>query len=75
MTIKNEVMKENEMPERIYLFDYNDAMVKPLKGDTMYVREDVFIEKADKFINSFFHPDDTELKKVILDEFHKYMKG
>lgn len=35
----------------------------------------IFIEKADKFINSFFHPDDTELKKGILDEFHKYMKG
>lgn len=36
---------------------------------------DAFIEKADKFISSFFHPDDTELKKGILDEFHKYMKG
>ena len=68
-------MKANEMPERIYLFDYNDAMVTPLEGDTVYVREDAFIEKADKFISSFFHPDDTELKNGILDEFHKYMKG
>ena len=40
------VMKANEMPERIYIFDYNDAMVTPLEGDTMYVREDAFIEKA-----------------------------
>ena len=39
-------MKANEMPERIYLFDYNEAMVTPLEGDTMYVREDVFIKKA-----------------------------
>lgn len=39
-------MKANEMPERIYLFDYNDAMVTPLEGDTVYVREDAFIEKA-----------------------------
>lgn len=40
-----------------------------------YIHSDSFIEKADKFISSFFHPDDTELKKGILDEFHKYMKG
>lgn len=39
-------MKANEMPERIYIFDYNDAMVTPLEGDTTYVREDAFIEKA-----------------------------
>ena len=63
------------MPQKIYLFDYNDAMVTPLEGDTVYVREDAFIEKADKFVSSFFHPDDTELKKIALDEFHKYMKG
>ena len=62
-------------PEKIYLLDYNDAMVTPLEGDTVYVREDAFIEKADKFISSFFHLDDTGLKKVALDEFHKYMKG
>ena len=40
-----------------------------------YVRKNTFIERADKFISSFFHPDDTELKMGILDEFHKYMKG
>ena len=39
-------MKANEMPERIYIFDYNDAMVTPLEGDTVYVREDAFIEKV-----------------------------
>jgi hypothetical protein len=39
-------MKANEMPERIYIFDYNDAIVTPLEGDTTYVREDAFIEKA-----------------------------
>ena len=43
-------MKANEMPERIYLFDYNDAMVTPMEGDTVYVREDAFIEKAAKWI-------------------------
>ena len=39
-------MKANEIPERVYLFDYNDAMVTPLEGDTVYVREDAFIKKA-----------------------------
>ena len=42
-------MKANEMPEKIYLFDYNDAMVTPIEGDTVYVREDAFIEKAKKW--------------------------
>lgn len=45
-------MKANKMPERVYLFDYNDAMVTPLEGDTVYVREDAFIEKALKFIKT-----------------------
>ena len=35
-----------EMPEKIYIFDYNDAMVTPMEGDTVYIREDAFIEKA-----------------------------
>lgn len=30
-----------EMPERIYLFDCNDAMVTPLEGDTEYIRKDI----------------------------------
>ena len=47
-------MKANEMPERVYLFDYNDAMVTPLEGDTTYVREDAFIEKAVQFIKDYF---------------------
>lgn len=34
------------MPERIYLFDCNDAMTTPLEGDTEYIRKDSFIEKA-----------------------------
>ncbi len=43
-------MKAKEMPEKIYLLDYNDAMVTPLEGDTTYVREDAFIEKAQLFL-------------------------
>ena len=63
-------MKANEMPEKIYIFDYNDAMVTPLEGDTVYVREDAFIEKAVEWINKNFNmPDDFNKKKK------KAMKG
>ena len=77
-------MKANEAPEKIYiqpntideLPHQNIVYTKPLADNSIeYTRTDAFIEKADKFISSFFHSDDTELKKVILDEFHKYMKG
>lgn len=73
------IMKANEAPEKIYLTsDEKTSYVFTRKrSDNMgieYTRTDAFIEKADKFISSFFHPDDTELKKSILDEFHKYMK-
>ena len=60
-------MKANEMPEKIYLFDYNDAMVTPLEGDTVYVREDAFIEKA----KSWFIQQHTGM----WNEFKNYMKG
>ncbi len=39
------------MPERIYIFDYNDAMVTQIEGDTVYVREDAFIEKACEWLS------------------------
>ena len=38
-----------EMPERIYLFDYNDALTTPLEGDTEYIRKDI----VDKMIKDF----------------------
>ena len=78
-------MKVNEMPEKIYLFDYNGAMVTPIEGDTTYVREDAFIEKATQFLY------DYNQKQVIkhgaratlgcgeytinIYEFRKYMEG
>lgn len=75
-------MKENKAPEKIYVPTAGDElhyhMTCPnneFQDSIEYTRTDAFIEKADKFISTFFHPDDTELKKSILDEFHKYMKG
>ena len=80
-------MKANEMPERIYLFDYNDAMVTPLEGDTVYVREDAFIEKACEWLRTHSEADYFELipdanycgagnlnKKRMIEEFRKYME-
>ena len=76
-------MKANEMPERIYLFDYNDAMVTPLEGDTVYVREDAFIEKAENFLEmlgyGFTITDNITHKNYdkeqLIEDFRKYMEG
>jgi len=83
-------MKPNEMPEKIYLFDYNDAMVTPLEGDTVYVMEDAFIEKACEWIKTnmddYIHVEyDTATgkptneahiaHKKVVEDFRKYMKG
>ena len=77
-------MKANEMPERIYIFDYNDAMVTPLEGDTVYVREDAFIEKACGWIkenitnnpnaNSVLVRNGCVTLGMLIDDFINYMK-
>ena len=75
-------MKAKEMPEKIYLFDYNDAMVTPLEGDTVYVREDAFIEKACEFLKSYRQDTPDGLGYIAgivndktIEDFKKYMKG
>lgn len=75
-------MKANEMPERIYIFDYNDAMGTPLEGDTVYVREDAFIEKAVQFIKDYFQFEgqpwykngEPTVKDKAIERFINYMK-
>ena len=75
-------MKANA-PEKIYLekeFPDNGVLpcglhYSPSPTDIEYTRTDAFIEKADEFIGSFFHPDDTELRNCLLKKFHEYMKG
>lgn len=75
-------MKANEAPKKIYvkithpISDEYTEMIAFEDGDGIeYVRTDVFTEKADEFIGSFFHPDDTELRNCLLKKFHEYMKG
>lgn len=67
---KNNIdMKANEMPERIFIFDYSEAMVTPLEGDTVYVREDAFIEKACDYLKEH-----TLLSNLTIDDFRKAME-
>ena len=70
------------MPERIYIFDYNDAMVTPLEGDTTYVREDAFIDKAcellvdciEDFMARRMEIWDEECKKQTLENLRNALK-
>ena len=77
-------MKANA-PEKIYVVDatfpdYVDFDGSPIntkridEHDIEYIRTDAFIEKADEFISTFFHPDDTELIDAVLNRFHEHMK-
>ena len=71
-------MKTKEMSEKVYLLDYNEAMVTPIEGDTIYVREDAFIEKACDYINRHLALLDTENNNCMtewLEKFKETMKG
>lgn len=74
-------MKAN-VPEKIYctpaeggLYFTTTKPEPPFAEGVEYIQTDAFIEKADEFIGSFFHPDDTELRNCLLKKFHEYMKG
>ena len=69
-----------EMPERIYLFDCNDAMATPLEGDTEYIRKDFFIKKACKFLKEHREEVRTEdngisgwIPERFIEDFKEYM--
>lgn len=81
-------MKANELPERIYLFDCNDALTVKTEGDTEYIRTDAFIEKACDWLRTHSEMDFFELipvgnycgagnlnKKKMIEDFRNYMKG
>ena len=70
-------MKAKEMPDKIYIFDYNDAMVTPLEGDTVYVREDAFIEKACEYLMEYEFNDSPTIadRRKRVEDFKKYIEG
>ena len=63
-------MKANEAPEKIYL-NQDDGLIwhcRSYKDDIEYIRTDVFIEKALKFLDGCI-PDYIELKHANVDTF------
>ena len=70
-------MKAKEMPDKIYIFDYNDAMVTPLEGDTVYVREDAFIKKACEYLMEYEFNDSPTIadRRKRVENFKKYIEG
>lgn len=59
-----------EMPERIYLFDCNDAITTPLEGDTEYIRKDIVddmikIAEAHAFFAGSEHAREEVIEKAI----------
>ena len=75
---KDKIMKA-KAPEKIYLLDYNDAMVTPLEGDTIYVREDAFIEKACEWLRDNYlkypNEDCSDTKRFVTDFAYYIKKG
>ena len=68
-------MKANEMPEKIYIFDYNDAMVTSIEGDTVYVRKDAFIEKAWDWIeDNLLSSNQQDKSRFYYEQFINYIK-
>ena len=69
-----------EMPERIYLFDCNEAMTTPLEGDTEYIRKDSFVNKACEWLREHRDYVATEdngisgwIPERFIEDFKKYM--
>lgn len=81
LCIKNfkNYIKVMEVPDKIYVgidpiwgnmyvnYDKNDI------DNIEYIRKDTFIKKADEFISTFFHPDDTDLIDAVLNRFHEHI--
>ena len=71
-------MEANEAPMKIYYAPYGDMRVNhPITdNDIEYIRTDVFIEKAERYIRSVAdgldRDDDVE---AFISEFRKHMKG
>lgn len=69
-----------KVPEKVYIDDFGSGFSHgwhtehSYEKDIEYIRKDVFMEKADEFISTFFHPDDTELIDAVLNRFHEHMK-
>lgn len=64
-----------EMPERIYLFDCNDAMTIPLEGDTEYIRKDIVDEMIKTAEDHAFFAGTEYTRKEMVDKDYELMLG
>jgi len=74
-------MKENEVPEKIYIFenpilDFTKLSVKQSDTDIEYIRKDAFLKKACEYLMDYEFNDSPTItdRRKRVDEFIKYMK-
>ena len=63
-----------EMPERIYLFDCNDAMATPLEGDTEYIRKDIVDEMIKTAEDHAFFAGSEYARKELIEKACQYIR-
>ena len=63
-----------EMPERIYLFDYNEATTTPLDGDTEYIRKDIVDDMIKTAEDHAFFAGSEYARKEVIENACKFLK-
>ena len=63
-----------EMPERIYLFDCNDAMTTPLEGDTEYIRKDIVDEIIKTAEDHAYFAESEYARKEVIKKVCQYIR-
>ena len=75
------IMKANEAPEKIYIFenpilDFTKLSVRQSDIDIEYTRTDAFIEKACEYFAPHIMDNSGGYDRAnVIEEFRKYMKG
>lgn len=62
------------MPERIYLFDCNEAMITPLEGDTEYIRKDIVDEMIKTAEDHAFFAGSEYARKEVIKKACQYIR-
>lgn len=64
-----------EMPERIYLFDCNEALTTPLEGDTEYIRKDIVDDMIKTAEDHAFFAGSEYTRKERVDKDFEWLVG
>ena len=62
------------MPERIYLFDYNEALTTPLEGDTVYIRKDIVDEMIKTAEDHAYFAGSEYARKELIEKACQYIR-